>query len=68
MTFALIRNAENFYLSFVNDSIDALEVEFMRWRSYWPRHEGDSLPYNTLGVLLSAKDILPKASFLEALL
>ena len=29
----------------------------MRWRSYWPRHNGDSLPYNTLGVLLSAKKI-----------
>ena len=29
----------------------------MRWRSYWPRHDGDYLPYNTLGVLLSAKKI-----------
>ena len=29
----------------------------MRWRSYWLRHEGDSLPYNTLGVLQSAKEI-----------
>ena len=29
----------------------------MRLRSYWLRHEGDSLPYNTLGVLLSAKEI-----------
>ena len=29
----------------------------MRWRSYWLRHEGDSLPYNTLGVLLSAKEM-----------
>ena len=29
----------------------------MRWRSYWPRHDGDSLPYNTLGVFLSAKKI-----------
>ena len=57
MTFALIRNAVNFYLPFVDNSIDAVEVEFMRWRSYWLRHEGDSLPYNTLGVLLSAKEI-----------
>ena len=29
----------------------------MRWRSYWPRYDGDSLPYNTLGVLLFAKKI-----------
>ena len=57
MTFALIRNAVNFYLSFVDDSIEAVEVEFMRWRSYWLRHDGDSLPYNTLGVLLSAIEI-----------
>ena len=57
MTFALIRNAVNFYLLFVDDSIDSVEVEVMRWRSYWQRHEGDSLPYNTLGVLLSAKEI-----------
>ena len=29
----------------------------MRWRSCWLRREGDSLPYNTLDVLLSAKKI-----------
>ena len=43
----------NFYLTFVDDSIDAVKAEFMRWGSYFLRHEGDSLPYNTLGVLLS---------------
>ena len=57
VTFALIRNAVNFYLPFVDDSIDAVEVEFMRWRLYWLRHEGDSLAFNTLSVLLSAKEI-----------
>ena len=57
MTFALIRNALNFYLPFVDDSIDVVEVAFMRWRSYWLRHAGGSLPYNTLVVLLSAKEI-----------
>ena len=57
MTFSLIRYAVNFYLPFVDDRIDAVEVEFMRWRSYWLRHESDSLPYNTLGMLLSAKEI-----------
>ena len=55
MTFTLIRNAMNFYLPFVDDSINAVEVKFMRWRSYWLRHEGNSLPNNTLGMLLSAK-------------
>ena len=57
MTFALIKNVMNIYLPFVDDSIDSVEVEFMRWRSYWLRHEGNSLPYNTLGVLLCAKEI-----------
>ena len=57
MTLASIRNAINFYLPFVDTSIDAMEVEFMPWRSYWLHFEGDSLPYNTLGVLLSAKEI-----------
>ena len=57
MTFASIRNAVDLYLLFVDDSIDAVEVEFMRWRSYWLCHEGDSLPYNTLDVSLSAKEI-----------
>ena len=47
----------------MDDSIDAVEAEFMRWRSYWLRHEGDSLPYNTLGVLLSAKKIHTYPSF-----
>ena len=67
MTFALIKNAVNFYLPFVDDSIDTMEVEFMRWRLYRLRHEGDSLPYKTLGVLLSAKEI-HTYPFLEVLL
>ena len=67
MTFASIRNAVNFYFPFVNDSIDPVKVEFMRWCSYWPRHEGHPLPYNTLGVLLSAKEIHTYSS-LEVLL
>ena len=67
MTFASIRNAVNFYLPFVDDSIDAVEVEFMRWRSYWLRYEGDSLPYNTLGVLLSAKEIYTLEVLLQIL-
>ena len=57
MTLRLIRNVINFYLPFVNDSIDAVEVELMRWRLYWLRHKSDSLPTNTLGVLLSAKEM-----------
>ena len=57
MTFALIRNAVNFYFPCADNNIDAVEVEFMQWRSYWLRHEDDSLQYNTLGVLLSAKEI-----------
>ena len=67
MTFASIRNAVYFNLPFVNDSIDAVEVEFVRWRSYWLRHEGDSSPYNTSGVLLSPKKIRTYSS-LEVLL
>ena len=57
MTFASIRNAVNFYLHFVDDSTDVVEVEFMPWCSYWLCHEGNSLPCNTLGMLLSAKEI-----------
>ena len=68
MTFALIRNAINLYLSFADDSIDAAEVKLMRWRSYWLRHEGDSLPYNTLGALLSAKEIHMYPSLEDVLL
>ena len=41
----------------VDDSIDAVEVKLMRWRSYWLRHAGDSLLYNALGALLSAREI-----------
>ena len=66
-TFASIKNAVNFYLRFVDDSIDAVEIEFMRWRSYWLRHEGDSLPYNTFCVLLTAEEIHTHPS-LEVLL
>ena len=44
MTFALVKNSVSFYLPLVDDSIDAVEVELMRWRLYWLRHEGDFLP------------------------
>ena len=57
MTFASIRIAVSFYRLFVDDKIDAVEVEFMRWPLYWLRHKGDLLKYNTLGVLLSGKEI-----------
>ena len=39
----------------------------MPWRSYWLRHKRDFLPYNTLGVLLFAKEI-PTYPSLEVLL
>ena len=41
----------------MDDSIDAVEVEFVQWRSYWLRHKGDSLPYNASGAMLSAKEM-----------
>ena len=68
MTFASIRNAVNFYLSFVDDSIDAVEVEFMRWRLYWLCYKGDSLPYKASGAVLSAKEINAYLRCLEVLL
>ena len=40
----------------MDDSIYAVEVEFIRWHLYWLPQEGDNLLYNTLGVLLSAKE------------
>ena len=55
--FELIRNAVTFYLPFMDDSIEAVVVEFMQWRLYWLRHKGDSLPYHALGALLSAKEL-----------
>ena len=55
--FHSIENAVNFDLSFLDDSIDAVEVEFMRRRSYLLRHKGDSLPNNALDAFLSAKEI-----------
>ena len=67
MTFASIRNAVNFYLLFVDDSIDVVEVEFMPWRSYKLRHKGNFLPCNTFGLLLSVKEIHTHPS-LEVLL
>ena len=60
MAFASIRNAVNFLLPFVDDSIDAVEVEFTRWRSYWLRYKGDSLLYyNTLTCCCLLKKYIP---------
>ena len=56
----------NFYLSFRDNGIAAVEVEFLQWRLYRPRHKGDSLPYNALGASLSAKEMKMYLS-LEAL-
>ena len=47
----------NFYLAFQDDSIDAVEIEFVQWRLCGPCHEGDSLPHYALGALLSAKEM-----------
>ena len=44
-------------LSILDDSIDAVEVEFVQWRLYWLRHKDDSLPYNASDALLSAKEM-----------
>ena len=67
MTCGSIRNGVNFYLPFEDDSIDAVVAEFMQWRSHWLRQERDSLPYNTLDVLLSTQEI-HTYPFLEVLL
>ena len=56
----------NFYLPFLDDNVDAVEVEFVQWRLYWLRHKDDFLPYNALGALLSAKK-MKTYSFLEVL-
>ena len=53
--FVSIRNAVNFYLPFLDDSIDAVEVEFVQWRLYWPRHKGDPLLYIALGAFSQLK-------------
>ena len=45
----------NFYFPFLDDSIDAVEVEFVQWRLYWPRYKGDALPYNASDALLQLK-------------
>ena len=55
--FNSIRNAVNFCLPFLDDSTEAVEVEFMRWRSYWLRHKDDFLPNNPLDALFSAKEM-----------
>ena len=51
----------------MDDSIDAVEVEFMQWRSYWLLHKDDFLPNNALGTLLSAKE-METHPFLEVFL
>ena len=59
----------NFYLPLLDDSIDAVDVEFMRWRLYWLHHKGDPVPSNVLGTLLSAKEMNTyRYSSLEVLL
>ena len=43
----------------MDDSIDAVEVEFTRWRSYWLRHKVDSLLYIYVSSLEVLFQILP---------
>ena len=55
--FDSIRNAVNFYLRFVDDSLGAVAAEFKRWRSYCLRHKNDFLPNNALDALFCAKEM-----------
>ena len=57
VSFDSIKSAVDFYLPFLDNSLDSVQAEFLRWRSHWLRHQSESLPKDALQALIIAEEM-----------
>ena len=55
VSFDSIKMLLTFISSFLDNSLDSVQAEFLRWRSYWLRHQSESLPNDALQALIIAE-------------
>ena len=58
--FDLLKNSVVFYSAFLDDNVEAVESEFLRWKSYWQRRKNENdvcIPNNVLDALTEAKKL-----------
>ena len=41
VSFVSIKSAIDFYLPFLDNSLDLVQAEFLRWQSYWLRRQNE---------------------------
>ena len=57
VSFDSIKSAIDFYLSFLDNSLDSVPAEFLRWRSYWLRHQSESLQNDALQAMIIVEEM-----------
>ena len=57
VSFESIKSAVDFFLLFLDGSLDSVQAKFLRWRSYWLRHQSESLPNDALQALIIAEEM-----------
>ena len=70
VSFDSIKSSIDFYLPFLDNSLDSVPAEFLPWRSYWLRHQSESLPNDALQTPIIAEemDSYPSLAFLIQIL
>ena len=58
--FDLLKNSVVFYSAFLDDNVEAVESEILRWKSYWQRGKNENdvcIPNNVQDALTEAKNL-----------
>ena len=63
VSFDSIKGAVDFYFAFLDNSLDSVQAEFLRWRLYWLRHQSEFLPNDALQALIIAEEMDSYPSF-----
>ena len=57
VSFDSIKSAVYLHLPLLDNSLDSVQAEFLRWRSYWLRHQSEYLPNDALQALIIAEEM-----------
>ena len=57
VSFDSIKSGIDFYLHFLDNSLDLVPAEFLPWRLNWLRYRSESLPNNPLQALIIAEEM-----------
>ena len=52
-----MKSAVDFYLPFLDNSLDSVQAKFLYWQLHWLRHQSESLPNDALQALIIAEEM-----------